>query len=623
MNIRVDIESKIEFIATPVEPCIWRFLLWHTGKNLPGHTAYKRERFDLLNVYVDNKLLYRVFSLDGLDGLRSYDENTQGAYYHNDNDNEVYIKLRHNAEQYSAFMSAQPWLFYNLMFSTSSPLSDRTFYVFNNKGVKYGILSGYKLKISAEPNSYSQIKFNTLTVNVIWEKIKNIAYNLIGTSLYFSLIETNERIDRLLIENITRDIDTAELSLKDMRASFTDMVIDQQYDRNDYKNDDGRIVMDEDTGKTYKKDAIGYCIGVPADCLNGYAFDSMLYRRYRVGYGKIEVDYQAPDIAKNIAGRGVEVEMENGYKVLSKKDLNNNDLWWTETIEEVLPSGAIINTTVITVRSEVAHPPQTGYTKPDYECTPRKIRVTGTFHTEITGITNCYIIFKYLIERYNHLIYNADWFNIPEIQNELAVFNNHPIGIYIDKPTEIWKVIAQLQNGCIYGWQFYSYKNLFTVRVDLPTRPVSAVISKYDILNINSLKYDFEGTKYSSNTIIQYSRIYKSNENEEKYKEYKDEGIRQSIIALRNTDKTVEYETLLKEESDARIRFNEAVKDSIKIKPRISGIKLEGRKWFNLRQYDMVDIDLDPLSDRGIWRIIALEIDYNVESVVIDIKKAF
>jgi hypothetical protein len=42
--------------------------------------------------------------------------------------------------------------------------------------------------------------------------------------------------------------------------------------------------------------------------------------------------------------------------------------------------------------------------------------------------------------------------NIEEINLELALLDNAPSGIYIDKPVKLFNEIGDLQNGSIYGW---------------------------------------------------------------------------------------------------------------------------------------------------------------------------
>jgi hypothetical protein len=53
----------------------------------------------------------------------------------------------------------------------------------------------------------------------------------------------------------------------------------------DYRNEAGNIVIDADVAKEYKADAAGYCSFVPGYCVNGFAFDSQNYRKYRLATG--------------------------------------------------------------------------------------------------------------------------------------------------------------------------------------------------------------------------------------------------------------------------------------------------------------------------------------------------
>jgi hypothetical protein len=595
-------------------------LIWHTGADLPGHSSFTREALDVVEVNINGVIGTR---LGNLAQLRSTSVTTFCNWVQIDN--YLYIRFRATSEE-AAYASAQDWLFQNKIYGIAYNISDSAFKVIGGRAYYYGMLGKYQIKISAEPHEYKTLKFNSLNVSILRKAFNYGLSDILGSTVTVKDDDLNE-IERQYIENIVYDFDTFTLQCKDLREKLSDNVIDQQFNRDDYRNDGGNVIMDEDTGKRYKADAVGYCRGVPCDCLNGYAFDSQDYRRYRASYGKIHVDYHAPVLNDDDEivdpGSGVEVEMENGWKVLPKADSDGEaGKWWTETIQETLPDGTHIETTLICVPNLVAHPPQPGITVPDLEATPRKIRVTGTFHYDRAGITNCYTIFKYLIERYSSIPWIGENFNQTEIQAELGLFNNRPMGVFIDKPTKLYNVIGLLQEGQIYGWQFCQYRGKLTARVFYPERPPFGTIRTQDIRNIKSLKIDLDGKNYVSTAVVQYNRLY----SEDTASEYYDEATEDEIIILRGVSIRKEIPTLLREETDAIERYKAEIRDSVNISAVISGIELSGKKWFNLRQYDFLDLDItNPETGQTLFsgRVYTTQIalDIKEEKITIDVKQ--
>jgi hypothetical protein len=493
------------------------------------------------------------------------------------------------------------------------------------------MIGNYQIKISAEPHDYQTLKFNSLKLSLLRRALGEDPSAYLGGTLVVKDDDLAE-IEKQYVENIVYDFDLATVECKDLREKLSDNVIDQQFNREEYRNDKNNIIMDEDTGKRYKSDAAGYCNGVPCDCINGYAFDSQDYRRYRAAYGDIDVDYDPPDLDEGIAGRGVEVEMENGWKVLPRsdtydapdwKDRFQEGRWWPEDIKETLPSGLEITTTLICVPNLVAHPPEPGVSVPDLESTPRKLRVTGTFHSERPDITNCYNIFLYLIERYSSIPWTGGNFNQEEIQAELGLFLGRPMGVFIDKPTKLYNVIGLLQTGQIYGWQFCQYRGKLTARVFNPHRPPFGLpVLPQDIMNLAELKIDLDGKNYISTMIIQFNRLY----SEDTASEYFDEAKEDEVILLYGVSKRKEIPTLLKNEADAVLRYNEEIRDSLKIARVIKGIKLSGKKWYGLRQYDFLSLDVtNPKTGQTLFSGIAyttqIVIDIKAETVIIDVKE--
>jgi hypothetical protein len=145
-----------------------------------------------------------------------------------------------------------------------------------------------------------------------------------------------------------------------------------------------------------------------------------------------------------------------------------------------------------------------------------------------------------------------------------------------------------------------------------------------DIINIKSLKPGVDGANYSSSLVIQYGRNY-SEDNCAEYTIHEDSDI---IISMRGVSKIKTVETLLKNENDARIRYEREIAYSKNISHVVSGINLRPplanpEKFYALRIYDIVAIDFGDLikSKTGFWIVTDREIDIETNITVIAVKE--
>jgi hypothetical protein len=573
-------------------------LLWHTGSVLSGHDIpYNRNQIDILFVQVDNLYLTKV---DSLDALKAWSTGNKGAYWQNGN--WLYIRVREKFVS-APVADSMPWFFNVNIVASNVGLTSGEFIVINNTGYNTGLLSTYKLKLSADNRTYSQIKFENQSIDIIKSAIDNsVIEEILGGSITFNVLNNGvlTKFDRYLVDNIVTKLDSYSLKLKDVRSAMKNTVINQKFttfyggnltstNRNNHTS--------EDVQKLDVADAIGYCYGVPGVCINDYAFDSDEYRYYRYCYNSFSPEK-------------VEVEVEKGWLAITNYAI--------ASISETLPTGEVITTNVLKVPVGVVVPPVTGTPEPDYDIQPRTVRVTGTFHTEIANITRPEMILRYIIERYTFFAYNSESFNMSEIANELAPLNSAPIGIYIDRPIEVYKVIAQLQTGSIRGFKFCTYRSLFTCRLHNPNRAIALSISQYEIKNLFSLEVDYNGDDYISDGYVRYAKNY----SEDTMSEYRDEYTRETIVAVRGSDSAGGVETLLKNWADAVTRYTNFMEDSLYPKLSVRSIKLVEKRFpefMNLREYDIVNIDLSPLTNKKVWYIMKVEIDFALNTVMIDV----
>jgi hypothetical protein len=597
MDIIIATSEKREIITTPYLPRIWRGLVYHTGQDLAGHTSFNRELLTISALTIDGILAVRVATIAALQAYTGANTAwTQiGAY--------VYVRFFTEAET-ASYASAQDWLFtVKLAMAEKAFTSGKFFIDADGKDIRYAVISKYVYKFSSNINEYSQIKFSTLSVQLLHRYISD-ADKLLGTLLTVK-DRSGHNLDSFYVQNVRANIDTVKLECKDIRSAFSSTVVSQQYVKSDYLSPSGNVVIDDDTAKKYKAEAVGFCYNVPGDCLNGRAADSMNQRRYRFAYGKITIDK-------------VEIEIENGWRLLGSGAKDTDNKYWTETLEETLPSGEVVETDLVCITNFTAHPPQEGFTIPDVESTPRKVRVTGLFKSgSLTAI------FDYFMNKYSAVPYTNDYFNKAEIATELAPINANAIGLYINKPTDLWRVLAELQNGGNCGWALHIYNGLITARRDDYDRPATKAIPAYDIVNLSELEVDADGDNYATTIIVKYAK----NNDDGAYVEYTDAEREKAILIDRLVPKRLEIETLLREESltaNAGVvrRYNRQAYSSITIRSKIEGVRLRRFEAYkSMRIYEIVTIDFKDLTAHDRWCITGLEVDYKEESVVIDVKE--
>jgi hypothetical protein len=623
MHVLLSFEKKIafEFGFTDTSR-IMRGLLYHTGKDLPGHTSFQRDQFAVQEVMIDNVYITMVNTLDQLQAATQQAWCQQSEY--------IYLKLSDEFMGYNFTNSVgEPWVRKYKNLSMTFGLTDGEFIVFNDAPYKTGMLNGYKVSLSVDSmTEYNQIKFTTLTLQIIYKKISEAIDSVIGSLLRIYINGSNEIIDRQFIENYTCGIDTVKLTARDPRASLKEVVLDQKFISAEFVSPTYTTlnnVTEKDVLKKYKGDAIGYCSGVPGDCYNGYSYDKDPYRYYRFCYGQFTPDNQSPADG-SAAVPAIEAEYDSGWRLL-QPNKNSGDAYTFVNYTETLPNGTLVTTMLLRVNALLAHGVKEGTSTPDYDNAARRIRITGWFHTELgqTASTQPYTIIKYLFDRYSRQLFDATYFNMSEMQSELAPLNNYPIGIYFGKQIDLNKAISQVQGGGIMGFKFCVYQGQYTCRLHLPTRATKYVLKSGDIKNLYQLQPDMEGTDYVSDAHVHYGIMYSE---DDLYSDYYDEDVRSSILNTRGSDKNGSVETLLKDESSAKLRFQNFTAFSRAYCPSIEGLEMNEKdvdKWRKLREYDIVEFDFSQwypqLKQMTKWYITKMDFDMAKDSVKLSLRR--
>ncbi|GBR75779.1 hypothetical protein NO2_0415 [Candidatus Termititenax persephonae] len=580
-------------ISTIYDTPVWRILLWRIGEMLD----FMQDTYNTTPIKVDSvRVGLQQYSLAlSIEAVKAEAQ----TYYIEDNWLYVHYKaLEENAE----YASAQDWRV-DKDYNTTQGFTDGDALVISGFKYQPRLSTPAAQKISSDLYKYDKMKFNTSKLTLNRKYSPDYYYNFFGNK---SVLKTpdGEVISDHFIEKINITDSTVNFELKDSRARLTDMVVAQQPV---FFNENGNNVVDPEAKKQYLQDAVGYCRGVPCVCLNGYAFDTMNKRIYRACF-----DTFVPDRSLIMDGReiAVEIEIENGWLPLSFSPApdpsTSAPIYWIETVQEADEKGGSHTTTVICVPIYVAHPPEAGTAIPTYHDTPRRVRVTGWFHAERFSvaerdhITRPYEILRYLIERWSSLPYSMDNWDIEELSSELGLLNNFPVGIFIEKPTDFFNIIEKLQNGSRYGWTLCTNNAKLTARVDLPPhdiytgqgRQIAKTIKSTDIMAWPERKISTNADTYASSIDIGYSRLYSASDEEANDIRYIDSSLETVILRQRRIPKRLQIDTLLKNEIDARARASDYLNDYKNINITVDGIKLHGKKWFGLRQYDYINIDL-------------------------------
>jgi hypothetical protein len=615
MNVLLGFEKRkaFEFGFTDT-PRVMRGLLWHTGKDLQGHVSFERDNVKVRDCIINNVYIYEAASIEELKSA------LQPTWIQIDN--YIYLKL---SDLYMGYNFADslgaPWTKRYKLISVVLGTTNGDFIVIDNIAYKTGVVKGYKFKLSVDSmTEYNKIKFNSLSMSVLYNVIREVTNGIIGSFVWVTIRDTNQIIDKQLIENYNVDMNVVKISARDPRASMSDNVIDQKFISGEFKSPTyagsniNNNVTESDVLNKWKGDAIGYCRGVVGECYNGYSANKDAYRYYRFSYGTFSVENVTPS-GGGAARPNVEMEYDSGWRLL-----NTNEYAWVD-YNETLPSGIIMTTLLLRVSAAIAHPVKEGTSVIDYDTSARRARITGVFK----GFTDPYNIIKYLFERYSYQLFTSKYFNLQEMQAELAPLNAYPIGICFNKQTKFYDAIGQLQNGNVLGFKLCLFESLFTVRLHNPDRPVRFTLKSSDIKNLYQLNPDMEGLSYVSDAHVRYSRIYSD---DDLFSDYTNQEIRDEIKYLHLADKSGNVESLLKDRSAARLRYLNYVAFSRAYCPSIDKIQLnelDVTKWMTLREFDIIEFDFSfwypALAGMKFWYVTSMELDIRTDNVTINIRR--
>jgi hypothetical protein len=581
----INIDSAYSMYLTPV----WRFLIWIKGgykKYLPfmadTDTNYVGYKLTISNVYIDNEVYVEMPSMN--DVLA-----TQKSYYLFENN--VYI---HFPNHYPPFVNL------TLQAGALIGYTDRSV-IQNEEGIVYQhkVLSLPSIEEKADSLSYGKMVFNSGTVvfdnsKGEFDNLTNIFGNQVnllsgkttdtgGANQGLNNYTNLKKIIQYYIANMTLTKEKMTLSLKDKRQREAFKAPLEVYDVAEYPfmATPGATIYDKvygpqksrDVGKV-KQNAYGHCFEVPGVCIDPYKVyttpgNENGYRRFRFA-NKITT----PEL----------LEAKMTGDVWRKVD----DYDWTSG-----PTDGTIN-----IPYRFVYPPLSNG-NPDPGQGIYDVRLTGYFSPQpaIAGIpdNSPASIILALFNDYGQLPPVEKYFNLAEMVKEMGRLSE--VGLVLNKSSDIYDWVEQLQNSSYVGFKFYSSFDKYSCRLDYSNRPESFDINSAEILNKNEIELDFNAENYATIAKIYY--LYKAQS--DNYECVINRDYETEILNTHRTPKEYgeEAKTLITTKNIAERKAEIVMNEYRKLQPILKNVKLFGEKWMDVQFYDTGYIDLSETKYRN------------------------
>jgi hypothetical protein len=563
-------------IPTAYRTPVWRYAVW---VGYEKHLAFMADsddypfvRVNIGTVIIGQKNYDRVYAMRD---VLSFHE----RFYIEDNN--IYIHFRHHNP---------PYLFLYKRHGVLECFSAGDIVRLDGFTYLPDLTDVPKVAESADPFAYSKMAFNSGTFGFnntrgIFDSVSEVFGNklnvMVGEKEWG--IARYKKLMQYYISNVSFGLNSAAVTAKDLRELLSVKVPPELYTREEYP-----YLNESDVDKV-KQDAYGYCYNVKGTCIN---------------WGDIYVDeYQTKRtdrtfrFARAIEGEGIEyIEIKQGGSQIdgSPQSDKNQGVGWTRFEQERDGHGNITKSWAdqgISIHSDGTITidyfkvfPLKG-SLPDITKKTYPVRATGVF----VDIRRPGEIIKDIISHYGNVQVEPN-FDLEEFDAELAPLPD--IGICLDKQEDIYAVFEKIQNGSLLGFQFMGKYDKYTARLDNPNRGESVTIPGEEILNLDEVEVNMNADFYATSTDIKYARKwYIDKDDEEEYAHEVNKSRRLEILDMHRLDKVHEEETLLNDKAAAAMKGDIILEDFSKIRPLISGIKLFGLQWFDLRIYDIIYID--------------------------------
>jgi hypothetical protein len=241
---------------------------------------------------------------------------------------------------------------------------------------------------------------------------------------------------------------------------------------------------------------------------------------------------------------------------------------------------------------------------------PYKCRVLGSVGYPVTYASD---VIKHLNLYYLGLEYNDSNYDTTEWEAEEVSLST--IGVCFNTQIKVCEAIRQIQQGANVGFRYEINQGKRTIRINDIERAVSFAIHYEDILNQGELPVASNKELLCAGVKVNYAYDYV----DKKYKNYVNDENAQTVLETYRKQNIDPVNTLLTSQADAKDRADWHMERFATI-PKIVTIIARGNEYFNLRIYDVGDIDIttgvmdiiDNIPKRiyyGRWRCQILSID--------------
>jgi hypothetical protein len=338
------------------------------------------------------------------------------------------------------------------------------------------------------------------------------------------------------IEDYTISNQQIQLSLQDLRKSLTTKIPRNLFNDTQYPN-----IEDGNNGKSIPF-LYGQVREIPAYVTNG-----------KVTSGN--VTYRAAEFLTQLSLDG-NVFVKNG------------DIW-----AAVTPISIDLSTGSFTLSAASARNGET----------PLKCKIVGPIGFVINYTSD---IIKDINSRFLGIPFTSSNYNLDEWTNEESQLTSG--GILFEKLTDSYEAFRIVQNESVKGFRYeFNSSGKRTIRIDDFNRIVSRNISNVDILNIDDIEVENDPQYVFAEIQIGYSKSYFDNE----YQQYLDNSRLDSVRTKFKQQIRYTPNTILVNKTNAILRANNDVDKYSEIRP-INKFQLFGREYFDIRIYDIVNIEI-------------------------------
>jgi hypothetical protein len=430
------------------------------------------------------------------------------------------------------------------------------------------------IKETADNIEAAKMKFNTGSITLDnTGGVYDDAYSYFGNPVKVFMRDDGAvyPLYEYYIKNINAKLTEATLTLGDKRERLSQKIPLDKFTLENYpymQNPGNPEQKSKNLGKIMA-DAYGYCINIPAVCIDQFQV-------YESGSSGALKSFRTFKVCRKITRLD---------KVMVKMTQPDGDTGSKEVWTDQKALGHIrsidYNSGEFTMNVAYCMPPFTDYSVPEIF----DVVVAGVFGLPESDCTPAKIIADILLI-YGGIAFNDKYYNTEIFNSELSPLAR--VGICINKEKDIFSVIEQIQNASNYSFQFVTDFDRFSAKRNDNGRQIKARIKEADILELSNVEYDTNTDEYATIIDIGYNQNYLDDINERII----DKSNRDKILILYNVEKSYSVDSYLYNKADAEQKVSLLAKYFSGVHPVINNITLFGKAWFDLRCYDIVDIDL-------------------------------